>query len=87
MDARQAKQIDSPPTGMLPAVLVLLAAAIVLMALPAAVAVISIADGRLLGRALEWLSSGRSLAGPLELGRLGLTLVLTGVVRAAKEDL
>jgi hypothetical protein len=72
---------------MLPAVLALLVAAIVLMALPAAVAVISIADGRLLGRAQEWLSSGRSLAGPLELGRLGLTLALAGVVRAAKEDL
>jgi hypothetical protein len=87
MDARQATQIDLPPTGMLPAVLALLVAVIVLMVFPAAVAVISIVDGRLLGEAQGWLNSGPALAGPLWLGRLGLTLALAGAVRAAKEDL
>jgi hypothetical protein len=87
MDARQAAQIDLPPRGMLPAVLALLVAAMVLMVFPAAVAVISIADGRLLDEAQGWLTSGFALAGPLELGRLGLTLALAGAVRAAKEDL
>jgi cell division protein FtsW (lipid II flippase) len=86
MHARQATQIDLPPTGMLPAVLALLVAVIVLMAFPAAVAVISIADGRLLGRAEGWLSSGLALAAPLEVARLGLTLALAGALRAAKED-
>ena len=87
MDARQATQIDLPPRGMLPAVLVLLVAAIVLMVFPAAVAVISIVDGRLLGRAQGWLNSVPALAGPLALGRLGIALALAGAVRAAKEDL
>ena len=87
MDARQATQTDSPPTGMLPAVLGLLLAAIVLMVFPAAVAAISIADGRLLSRAQGWLSSGLLPAWPLELGRLGITLALAGAVRAAKEDI
>jgi len=72
---------------MLPAVLALLMAVIVLMVLPAAVAVISIVDGRLLGEAQGGLNSGLALAGPLGLGRLGLTLVLAVAVRAAKEDL
>jgi hypothetical protein len=72
---------------MLPAVLALVVAAIVLMVFPAAVAVISIADGRLLGRAQGWLSAGFAMAGPLALGRIGLTLALAGAVRAAKEDL
>jgi len=87
MEARQATKIDLPRTGMLPAVLAVLVAAIVLMLFPAAVAVISIADGSFLGRAEGWLGSGFALAGPLALGRLGLTLALAGVVRAAKEDL
>jgi hypothetical protein len=72
---------------MLPAALALLVAAIVLMVFPAAVAVISIADGRLLSEAHGWLGTGLALAGPLGLARLGLTLALAGAVRAAKEDL
>jgi hypothetical protein len=87
MEARPPNQTDPLPTGMRPAALVLMAAAIVLLIFPAAVAVISIVDGGVLERADAWLGSGVAMAGPLPaVASLGLTLALAGPVRAARED-
>ena len=88
MDARQPAQNDSIATWPLPAVLGLLAAVMVLMALPAVVAVISIVDSHLLDRTQAWLGSSLALATPYHgLGRLGLTLALAAFVGTASEDL
>jgi putative effector of murein hydrolase LrgA (UPF0299 family) len=87
MDARQPIHSDSVPARLLPAALVLLAAALALMAVPAAVAVISMLDGHVLDRTQEWLSSSLALATPyFDLARLGVTLVLAAAVRTAKAD-
>jgi len=86
MDAHQPMQIDPPPMGLLPAALGVFGAALVLLSLPAAIAILSILDGRLIDRAQEWLSSGAALTPYLDLGRLGLSVALATVVRTAKED-
>jgi hypothetical protein len=87
MEARQPKQSDSIPSGLLPAALAVLAAATILMALPAGVAVISILDRQLLDRSQAWLSSGLALASPyIAVARMGLILALVAVVRTTKED-
>jgi hypothetical protein len=87
MDARQPIQNDSLPARLLPAALVLLMATLVLMVVPAAVAVISILDGHVLDRTQAWLSSSLTLAIPyLDLARLGLTLALAAAVSTVKED-
>jgi hypothetical protein len=86
MDVRQPIQIDAPPMVLLPAAVGVFAAALVLLSLPAAVAILSILDGRVLDRAHEWLSSSLALTPYLDFGRLVLSLALALVVRTAKED-
>jgi uncharacterized membrane protein (Fun14 family) len=87
MDARPPIQSDSLPVRLVPAVLVLIGAAILLISVPAAVAVISIVNDGLFDGPQRWLSSGLALATPyLELARLGMTLALAIAVSTAKED-
>ena len=86
MDVRQPIQIDPAPMRLLPAAVGVVGAALVLLSLPAAVAILSILDGRVVDRAEEWLTSGAAFTPYLELGRLALSLALATVIRTAKED-
>jgi hypothetical protein len=87
MDARQPIQSDSLPMGLLAAALVLFLVTLVLMMVPAAVAVISLLDSHVLDRTQAWLGSSLISAIPyLGLGRLGLTMALAAAVSTAKED-
>ena len=74
------------PGGRAFVMLALLGVAVILMMAPALIAGVSVLDGYLLDRTLGWLNWSSALTPYLDIGRLGSTLVLAGVVSRARED-
>lgn len=68
------------------AVLTLLGVVLVLMIAPALVAGLSLLDSHLLDRTQSWFDWTSALTRYLDLGHLGSTLALLGIVSRAKED-
>jgi hypothetical protein len=74
------------PAGRALAVLALLGVVLALMIAPALIAGASLLDSHLLDRTSSWFHWIGALTPYLDLGRLGTTLALAGIVSRAKED-
>ena len=86
MAAVEQVGLAGAPAGRALALLALLGVVVALMIAPALIAGASLLDSHLLNRTPSWFHWMGALAPYLDLGHLGTTLALVGVVSRARKD-